>query len=111
MFENEGSAQLCFDWSPEFFNHIAILMVEQAPQLVVQSLLLYLQGIQGFSSLDWAIWCQSAAFTVLNAFKNIEKVLLSNKRTESAANSTDVQIDLSSLAISGAGGLVAVAAT
>ena len=111
LFEGEGSTQLCFNWSPGFFNHIVMLIIEQAPQLVVQCLLLYLQGIQGFSSLDWAIWCQSAAFTLLNAFKNIEKVLLSNKRTESAANSTEVQIDLSSLAISGAGGLVAAAAT
>ena len=111
LFESEGSTQLCFNWSPGFFNHIVMLIIEQAPQLVVQCLLLYLQGIQGFSSLDWAIWCQSAAFTLLNAFKNIEKVLLSNKRTESAADSTDVQIELSSLAISGAGGLVTVAAT
>ena len=113
MFENEGSAQLCFDWSPEFFNHIAILMVEQTPQLVVQGLLLYLQGIQGFTPLDWAIWCQSAAFTLLNAFKNIKLIWIAKctPKLESLANSTDTQMEVSSLAAAGAGAFVAVGAT
>ena len=108
LFENEGSSQLCFNWPPEFSNHIAILMIEQTPQLGVQCLLLHLQGIQGFSPLDWAIWCQSAAFTLLNAFKNIKQVFLSNRspRMESLASSTDTQMEVSSLAVAGAGGLV-----
>ena len=110
LFESEGSTQLCFHWSPEFSNHIAILIIEQAPQLVVQCLLLYLQGIQGFTSLDWAIWCQSAAFTLVNAFKNIKQIFTSS-RTESMANSTEAQIEVSGLAISGAGGVVAFGAT
>ncbi len=107
----EGSAQLCFNWSPEVWNHIAILVVEQAPQLVVQCLLLYLQGIQGFSSLDWAIWCQSATFTLVNAVKNIKLVFVSRQLTQSAAASIDTQMEASSLAMAGAGGLLAFGVT
>ncbi len=109
LFENEGSPQLCINWSPEFLNHIAILVVEQAPQLAVQCLLLYLQGIQGFSALDWAIWCQSAAFTLLNAFKNIKQVCHAkcSPKIESLANIADTQMEVSSIAAAGAGALVA----
>ena len=92
-----------------------ILVVEQAPQLVVQCLLLYLQGIQGFSSLDWAIWCQSAIFTLVNAAKNIKQIFFSRQpeppKTEAAAGSTEVQMEVSSVMIAGAGGLVAFGAT
>jgi hypothetical protein len=66
-----SSSELLVMLSPEFWNYVAILVIEQAPQLVVQGLLLYLQGLQGFSWLDWAIWCQSAFFTALNVIKNI----------------------------------------
>ena len=110
LFEIDPGAErspMCFatDCSPELWNHIVILTIEQAPQLVVQCLLLYLQGIQGFSALDWAIWCQSATFTLLNAVKNIRQVLLARQSsiTEPAATIADTQMEASSLGIAGAG--------
>jgi hypothetical protein len=104
--------RLCFNWSPGLCNHIAILVLEQAPQLVVQCLLLYLQGIQGFSSLDLAIWCQSAFFTLVNAVKNIKQVILRlSPKTQAAADSTEAQMDVASTAAAGAGGFLAFSAT
>ena len=67
----KSESPLLFGRSPEFWNPVVILVIEQIPQLIVQCLLLYLQGLQGFTWLDWAIWCQSAVFTLLNAAKNI----------------------------------------
>jgi hypothetical protein len=110
-----GSIQLCLSWSPGMWNHITILVVEQAPQLGVQCLLLYLQGIQGFSSLDWAIWCQSATFTLVNALKNVQQIFLARKTTkaEAGANGVDLNMEFIGQAttVAGACGCLSFCAT
>jgi hypothetical protein len=101
-----ASNSLCFKWSPENTNHVAILAVEQVPQLFVQGLLVYLQGLQGFTTLDWVIWGQSAFFTVVNALKNIVLIHASWKnRIKLAATDPEHHVDFSNIAISGAGGI------
>ena len=61
------------DW-PEKWNSRVLLCVENLPQLVVQAILLYLQGSQGFTGWDWAILVQALLFTLLNIFIRIRKL-------------------------------------
>jgi hypothetical protein len=99
LFDSDAgeSAALCLTFPPELLNHMSILVIEQAVQIVIQVLLIYLQGIQGFSALDWAIWGQSAFFTSLNAIKNARHIFSScsnkHRRTESVADAAETQLD------------------
>jgi hypothetical protein len=61
------------DW-PEKWNSRVLLCVENLPQLVVQAILLYLQGSQGFTGWDWAIWLQTLVFSVLNFVIRLRKL-------------------------------------
>jgi hypothetical protein len=61
------------DW-PEKWNSRVLLCVENLPQLVVQAILLYLQGSQGFTGWDWAILVQALVFTLLNIVIRIRKL-------------------------------------
>jgi hypothetical protein len=61
------------EW-PEKWNSRTLLCVESLPQIVVQSILLYLQGSQGFTGWDWAIWMQTVIFTLASGYKHIRKV-------------------------------------
>ena len=61
------------DW-PEKRNSRIILCVENIPQLVVQAILVYLQGSQGFTGWDWAILVQALVFTLLNIVIRIRKL-------------------------------------
>ncbi len=59
---------------PEKWNSRVLLCVENLPQLAVQSILLYLQGAQGFSGWDWAIWVQTLVFSLLNIVIRLRKL-------------------------------------
>ena len=59
---------------PEKWNSRVLLCVENLPQLVVQAILLYLQGSQGFTGWDWAILVQALVFTLLNIVIRIRKL-------------------------------------
>jgi hypothetical protein len=116
LFDSDAgeSEALCLNFSPELLNHMSILVIEQAVQLVIQVLLIYLQGIQGFSALDWAIWGQSAFFTSLNAIKNARHIFssCSNKyrKTETMADAAETQLDATNVILPVAGvGLVSAA--
>ena len=61
------------DW-PEKWNSRVLLCVENLPQLVVEAILLYLQGSQGFTGWDWAILVQALVFTLLNIVIRIRKL-------------------------------------
>jgi len=61
------------DW-PEKWNSRVLLCVENLPQLVVQAILLYLQGSQGFTGWDWAIWLQTLVFSLLNFVIRLRKL-------------------------------------
>ena len=61
------------DWSDEMNSRI-VLCVANIPQLAVQSILLYLQGAQGFSGWDWAIWVQTLVFSLLNIVIRVRKL-------------------------------------
>ena len=63
----------------ELWNSGVLFCVENVPQLVVQSILLYLQGSVGFDGWDWAILVQSLLFSILNLiikFRKLRKHLL-----------------------------------
>jgi hypothetical protein len=49
------------------------VFVENFPQLVVQAILVYLQGSQGFTWWDWAIWAQTLLFTLANGGRKVWK--------------------------------------
>ena len=59
---------------PEKWNSRVLLCVENLPQLVVEAILLYLQGSQGFTGWDWAILVQALVFTLLNIVIRIRKL-------------------------------------
>jgi hypothetical protein len=61
------------DW-PEKWNSRVLLCFENLPQLVVQAILLYLQGSQGFTEWDWAIWFQTLVFSLLNFVIRLRKL-------------------------------------
>ena len=50
------------------------MCVENLPQLVVQAIILYLQGSQGFTGWDWAIWLQTLVFSLLNFVIRLRKL-------------------------------------
>jgi hypothetical protein len=79
------------DW-PEKWNSRVLLCVENLPQLVVQAILLYLQGSQGFTGWDWAILVQALLFTLVNIFIRIRKLGkdLWGKREEVIEQGSDV---------------------
>jgi hypothetical protein len=61
------------DW-PEKWNSRVLLCAENLPQLAVQAILLYLQGAQGFTGWDWAIWVQTLVFSLLNIVISLRKL-------------------------------------
>ena len=73
IFAASSAHELGQDW-PEKWNHITILCLEECPQLVVQAIAIYQQGLQGFGALDWAIWAQTIFFTICNLVKNILRI-------------------------------------
>ena len=79
------------DW-PEKRNSRIILCVENIPQLVVQAILVYLQGSQGFTGWDWAILVQSWLFTITSIFIKSRKVVkdLRGGQEERIDEATDV---------------------
>ena len=59
---------------PEKWNSRVMLCVENVPQLVVQSILLYLQGSVGFSGWDWVILGQSLLFSIMSCLVKLRKL-------------------------------------
>jgi hypothetical protein len=60
------------EW-PEKWNFRTLVLLENFPQLVVQAILVYLQGSQGFTGWDWAIWAQTLLFTLANGGRKVWK--------------------------------------
>jgi hypothetical protein len=69
-----GTAEDFEQECPEKWNSRTLLCVESLPQILVQSMLVYLQGSQGFTGWDWAIWMQTVVFTLASGCKHIRKV-------------------------------------
>jgi hypothetical protein len=92
------------EW-PEKWNSRTLLCVESLPQITVQSILVYLQGSQGFTGWDWAIWMQTVAFTIASGYKHLRKVWKnrSGQTTHQPSNLDNVQ--MSDIVVTG-GGLV-----
>jgi len=58
----------------ESWNSGVLFCVENVPQLVVQSILLYLQGSVGFDGWDWAILVQSLLFSIMSLIIKLRKL-------------------------------------
>ncbi len=58
----------------ESWNSGVLFCVENVPQLVVLSILLYLQGSVGFDGWDWAILVQSLLFSIMSLIIKLRKL-------------------------------------
>jgi hypothetical protein len=77
---------------PERYNSLVVLLLEACPQLLVQGIAIYQQGLQGFSDLDWAIWSQTIIFSFCNFVKNVFGIVRSNSERVDALVGTTTDI-------------------
>ncbi len=91
---------------PEKWNSRTLLCVESLPQILVQSILVYLQGSQGFTGWDWAIWMQSVAFTLAGVYKHLRKVWKNGCGQTTDQPSTRDNVQMSDILVTGVGVLI-----
>jgi hypothetical protein len=72
LFISSTAEDFGHEW-PEKWNFRTLVLVENFPQLLVQVILVYLQGSQGFTGWDWAIWAQTLLFTLANGGRKVWK--------------------------------------